>query len=103
MSTVISWQMRQDLAEGSLTNDTSELIQKFISSKVKAGVLNIHSHIESDGSMSEILNNEQLMGSVGAVFYPEAPARAYQISINPAASYDAIIFVRNATPARFID
>ena len=91
------------MVEGSITNDTSELINKFIDSYIDIGVVNIRKHIEANGRMGEILRNAQLMSSVGSGFHPDAPLRAYQHPVIPAASYDAIIFVRYDRPARFVE
>ena len=103
MGAFIAFQSELGLVEGSLINDTSELINKFMDSNVDVGVLNMRRHIEADGRMGEILNSEQLMATVGAVFWPEVPARAFQFTTTPAASYDVIIFVRNATSATAVN
>jgi len=102
-STFIAFQVGWRLVEGSITNDTSELINKFIDSYIDIGVVNIRRHIEANGRMGEILSNAQLMSSVGSVFHHDAPLRAYQHPVIPAASYDAIIFVRYDRPARFVE
>ena len=101
-STFLAFQRGRGLLEGTIINDSSELINKFIDSNVDIGVVNIRTHIEEDGHMGEVLNNVQLMGAVGAVFQSGLPSRANQFPATPAASYDAIIFVRYDRPATFV-
>jgi len=79
-----------------VTNDYSGLINKFIGSNIDVAVLDVNRHAGKAGSMGEILNSEQLMVMIGSVFHPDGE---FMIPITPAASYDAIIFVRYSTSA----
>ena len=92
-----------DPAAASAVNDFSDLIRAFINSDMEIGVLDVHRHIESGGEIGRLLTLHQRMGSIGAIFDPALPPMRFTENIVPASSYDVIIFVRNATPAAFIE
>lgn len=89
--------------EFSLKNDKSKLIKLFEKSNRETGLLDIKSAMK-DEQLSTILSSKQKMGNVGDEFsgLSKLLSSAYTIKMVPAKAYDAIVFVRNATPSTML-
>ena len=98
-NTFLAMQPGKGLSEGSLINDSGEFMQSFVHSTADIDVIDIKKNMESDEWMEKVLQSEQEMGVVGAVYDPSQPADYYTGQFVPASAYDMMILVRNATPA----
>lgn len=99
-STFIAFVSGEGLKECTLVHDWSDLIKMFIDSNIEIGILDIRKILKAGTDADKLLGKLHRIGSIGSLYDPSYPATAYYEQIIPAA-YDAMIFVRNATPATF--
>jgi erythromycin esterase len=89
--------------EFSITNNESDLIKLFAKSNKSVALMDIKTAAK-DENFNKILSAKQKMGNVGDEFngLTKFLSASYTINMVPANSYDAVIFVRNATPTTML-
>jgi erythromycin esterase len=89
--------------EFSITNSNSDLMKLFIKSNKEVALLDIKAAAK-DEQLSKVLSSKQKMGNVGDEFngITKFLSATYTINMVPEKAYNAVIFVRNATPSTML-
>jgi erythromycin esterase len=88
-----------NLTEHSFSDGTRALANAFADTGMDTAVLDTKKAVWAGGELAEILTSTQNMGTIGAAFGPGYSNEYWFSPSVPADAYDAIIFVRDATPA----
>jgi erythromycin esterase len=89
--------------EFSIKNNKSDLMKLFIKSNKEVALLDIKTAAK-DEQLNKVLSSKQKMGNVGDEFngVTKFLSATYTINMVPANAYNAVIFVRNATPTTML-
>ena len=102
--TFIAWQPDSGLKRFAMKNEASELNDSFAQMSMPTCVIHTNDYAEYGEEMATILTGFQPMVSIGLTFdkqYVDA-SESFTLPIIPISAYDAIIFVRDSTPATIV-